>query len=424
MPISQRGIVLLCCLYFVCHGKRLTASFDRTATQQVISRVQVEQVDESHRGKFLPLRVFSRLPASVASGQYNSKHAFPSSLKRPPKAMPLGKNSIWHRTRLSSNRPALQSSLGSSPKVVPLLRRGSAWRHPPAWMNAVLERQRAPPAPPKGPPSDDGDGDGDGDQLNLREITQAEAAQISTDWLAKTRIYEMTRIFGNEALAEQHAAQIEVLQRFMYDNPNQTFWALEESSPDPDKAKTLALANVSFNDDGGLAIHGVCLNPVEVNDPDSKALPRLFLALKILAEGLGWDDDGDDGDGNGNVVQLREITQAEAVNISTDWLANTRAHSMTGTFGNEALAEQRADQIDVFEGFLTANPDQTFWALREFSSDSDKVTTLALAIVSVNDDGLVAKVGINPVELNDPSSTALERMSFALRILAQHGVEE
>jgi len=302
---------MLSCLYFVCHGRRSAASLDR-ATQQEMFRKHDQQLGKSHLGKFVPLRASASLPGFVARDQKKdnmctsdtnepclskSKHSLRPSFKQSPKAFPFREDLTWQHTDLSRRKNALQSLLGESPEVVRFMRPGSTWRHSPVGMQSVLETQRGPPKPPGRPPSDGGGsgGDGDGPLWYLRALRHADTAQILTDWIAKTKVYEMTKIFGNVALAGKHATQLLEFERLLSVNPpdsnhDEIILALHEGIPpddgdalDPDKVRVLALASVTVLDDR-LVLHGVVVSPIELNDPESTAAARMLLGLSAVAE--------------------------------------------------------------------------------------------------------------------------------------------
>lgn len=311
MLISRWGIVMLSCLYFVCHGRRSAASLDR-ATQQEMFRKHDEQSGKRHLGKFVPLRALASLSGFVARdhkkdnlgtsdtnepGLSKSKHSLRPSFKQPPKAFPFREDLTWQHTDLSRSKNALQSLLGESPEVVSFLRPGSTWRHSPVGMQAVRERQRGPPKPPGGPPSDGGGGGGDGDGplWFVRALRHADTAQVLTDWIKRTKVYKMMKIFGNLALAEKHATQLLEFERLLSANPpdsnnDEIIFALHEGIPpddgdalDPDKVRVLALASVTVLDDR-LVLHGVVVSPIELNDPESTAASRMLLGLSAVAE--------------------------------------------------------------------------------------------------------------------------------------------
>jgi len=327
MSHYQSVVVLLSCLFLVCHGKRTEASFDRAATQHAISQAHYQQVGESLLGKFTPLpasMAWHRMEENVRMsdtnelGSSNSSQVFRPMLTQRRKALPLGEQSTWYRMDISSARSALQSLLGDPPMAMPFLRPGANWRHYPVGMNAaVLERQSAPPAPPRGPPSGGwgGDDNGDGRSFYVTLMTKVEAAYVLTDWIARAKVYKMTGTFGNVLLATRYAALLKTLERLEQTASSNSFlgpverfatqqkergkksiiFALYEGSKEdveevPFKERAGKILTVAsawlYRDDKSLLVTEVAVNPAEVSDPRSRADEYMRFGLAQITKAV------------------------------------------------------------------------------------------------------------------------------------------
>jgi len=184
--------------------------------------------------------------------------------------------------------------------------------HAPVGMNAVRERQKAPPPPPGG--SQSGRGDGDGNVSYLGVLSKVEAAYVLTDWIARSKVYKMTGVFGNVDLAERHAVELDTLARLerfvssdIGDDPDvilkiggrgviemSTIMALyESSSEDPEEVpfrervgKILAIASVSLLPELRLEVVDVAAHPAQVNDLGSIVHESMRVAVEDFAQSL------------------------------------------------------------------------------------------------------------------------------------------
>jgi len=304
------AIVLLSCLSLACHGKRSAAAIDRAAVQQFISQADGKAGGETLLVKFGPLTAAPKLPSSVA-GNHMTRHMRksntnmlgPSYPKLPPRALPVNPSKALLSANAAVNGTTVRQPLvGALPKTVPLLRPGSKRKHSQVGMQMVLERQGAPPAPPRGPPSGFGgfgNGFGDGNKGVLQTMTKAEAEYFLTDWMKRAQVYKMDAGFGNVAFADPHDAEItklERLERFVSANTGRdaedlpvTKWEAramstivalyelssedtdDEGNPVRERERILAIASVEISKERGVVVIDMVVNPAEVKDLSSKA---------------------------------------------------------------------------------------------------------------------------------------------------------
>jgi len=415
---------------------------------------------------------------------------------QPSKAL-LSANAAIHGTAVR------QPFFGAPPKTVPFLRPGSNRRHSPVGMQMVFDRQGGPPAPPRGPHTGPG-GDGDGRNPHFKILNKADAEYFLNDWMNREQVYRMEGSFGNAALADRHHAEItklERLQRFVSTNTGRdpedlaimkmaggeisAIVALYEGLPEDTEEAPLrarvrisAIANAEISKDGRVVVIDMVVNPAEVNDLTSKALIEARMARgfdtlgKTISEGedssprhspvamnaprvrqraspartasaassASTADLGRDGDDGCAPVEI--MSEGEAGEVLTDWIARAKVYKMTGAFGNVALADRHAAEIATLERLerhLSTNigrdPEDvpfvkedageisTFLALYDSSSDHfeevptrerARISAIASAVFSKDTGVLAIDLAVNPAEVNDLSPRARERMRTAL----------
>mmetsp|Transcript_108408 Transcript_108408/g.192005 ORF Transcript_108408/g.192005 Transcript_108408/m.192005 type:complete len:473 (-) Transcript_108408:224-1642(-) len=294
------------------------------------------------------------------------------------------------------------------------------------------QRNKAPIASAR-EPDFEGLDDDDDDYYSARLLTPGEQAAVLDDWMSRTRIYRMSRDFGNEELAEIHTdalARIEALRGF------ETSPSFAENRSGRmvlglfDKDEVWAVAAGEVSRSKGLVVCHLCINPVEVNHlfdegatdlDDSGAVQGILSALDELAENMDMplditplheEDDDEDDDfwtGRDDFFTARLLSPVEQATLLDDWITRTRIYSQIGDFGgDEDLAEVHADALKWLIALRNLKISASVTKQNRFgrmlvalNDENDKIRALAAADATKKKGLVVSRLVLDPSEVNN-----------------------
>mmetsp|Transcript_103191 Transcript_103191/g.181890 ORF Transcript_103191/g.181890 Transcript_103191/m.181890 type:complete len:130 (+) Transcript_103191:3-392(+) len=106
--------------------------------------------------------------------------------------------------------------------------------------------------------------------------------------MSRTRIYKMSGIFGNRALAEVHAHALKTLETLRaWDTSHSTVSGRPVLFGLSDDERIYALAGAEVSQQSGIVVSHLAIYPAQVNKKYSFAAPRMVRGLRLLSSEMG-----------------------------------------------------------------------------------------------------------------------------------------